>query len=115
LAIGDQKFELDQAWCDNESQRIQLEEATMNESTVHDPVCHMDITIASAAGRSEHGGQTYYFCSPGCKKDFDADPAGVLQAEAEYDHSQPSEMEMAMPGSGGATATAKRPWWRFWG
>ncbi|MEK7730422.1 MAG: YHS domain-containing protein, partial [Planctomycetota bacterium] len=23
---------------------------------------------------SEHNGQTYYFCSPGCKKTFDKNP-----------------------------------------
>jgi Cu+-exporting ATPase len=76
--------------------------------TEHDPVCHMDIAIADAAGRSDYEGKTYYFCSPGCKKDFDADPAGVLKAEAEHDHSRGSEMMMA----GNA---AKKPWWRFWG
>ena len=37
-------------------------------TTVHDPVCHMDIDPATAAGTSEYKGQTYYFCSMGCKK-----------------------------------------------
>jgi YHS domain-containing protein len=75
--------------------------------TVHDPVCHMDIRPADAVGTSEHEGQTYYFCSPGCKKDFDEDPAAILRAEAEHDHSRPSEHMM-----GGAPAG--RAWWRFW-
>jgi Cu+-exporting ATPase len=82
----------------------------MSNQTVHDPVCHMDITIESAAGTSEYDGKTYYFCSRGCKVDFDADPAVVLKAEAEYDHSQPVE-PMAMASAGGA---AKKPWWQFW-
>ena len=60
--------------------------------TVHDPICHMDITITDAAGRSDYEGKTYYFCSSGCKKDFDADPEGSLKAEEEHDHSQPAEM-----------------------
>jgi YHS domain-containing protein len=86
----------------------------MSNQTVHDPVCHMDITIESAAGTSDYDGMTYYFCSRGCKVDFDADPAGVLEAEAAYDHDQPAdESMMAMP-----TATAagepKKPWWQFW-
>jgi Cu+-exporting ATPase len=81
--------------------------------TVHDPVCHMDIVITSAAGRSDYEGHTYYFCSPGCKRDFDADPAAALKAEAEYDHSQPSEMMMSMGEE--ASAGRRRPWWRFWG
>jgi len=40
-----------------------------------DPVCGMTISKADAAGSSEYGGTTYYFCNPGCKKKFDADPA----------------------------------------
>ncbi|AWR88158.1 MULTISPECIES: YHS domain-containing protein [Thermaceae] len=41
---------------------------------VTDPVCGMQIDPEKAAGRSEYQGQTYYFCSEGCKKSFDADP-----------------------------------------
>lgn len=47
-------------------------------NTVKDPVCGMDIDPATAAGRSEYKGQTYYFCSLGCKKDFDKDPETYL-------------------------------------
>lgn len=43
-------------------------------TTVKDPVCGMDIDPNSAVGTSEYKGQTYYFCSPGCKKSFDKDP-----------------------------------------
>ncbi len=39
-----------------------------------DPVCGMDVDPKTAAGKSEYKGQTYYFCSPGCKRDFDKDP-----------------------------------------
>ena len=39
-----------------------------------DPVCGMDVDERSAAGKSEYKGQTYYFCSPGCKRSFDRDP-----------------------------------------
>ena len=42
---------------------------------VKDPVCGMTIDEKTAAGKSEYKGQTYYFCAPGCKKRFDADPA----------------------------------------
>ena len=42
---------------------------------VKDPVCGMTIDEKTAAGKSEYKGQTYYFCAPGCKKKFDADPA----------------------------------------
>jgi len=39
-----------------------------------DPVCGMDVDPKTAAGKSVYEGKTYYFCSPGCKKDFDKDP-----------------------------------------
>jgi len=39
-----------------------------------DPVCGMDVDEKTAAGKSEYQGQTYYFCSSGCKKSFDKDP-----------------------------------------
>lgn len=39
-----------------------------------DPVCGMDVTPESAAGKSEYKGRTFYFCSPGCKKAFDQNP-----------------------------------------
>jgi YHS domain-containing protein len=76
----------------------------------------MDIDPTSAAGTSVCQETTYYFCSAGCKRDFDEDPEGVLKAEAEYDHSQPIE-EMMAPSSESATVSspARRPWWRFWG
>lgn len=43
-------------------------------STQKDPVCGMQVDEQDAAGQSEHGGQTYYFCSQGCKRKFDQDP-----------------------------------------
>jgi YHS domain-containing protein len=40
-----------------------------------DVVCGMQVDPAKAPGKSEHNGKTYYFCSPGCKKKFDANPS----------------------------------------
>jgi YHS domain-containing protein len=39
-----------------------------------DPVCGMQVDPATAAASSEYDGQMYYFCSPGCKRQFDKDP-----------------------------------------
>ncbi len=39
-----------------------------------DPVCGMTVEIATAKYSFEHGGQTYYFCCPACKKLFAATP-----------------------------------------
>jgi len=43
-----------------------------------DPVCGMVIDPKEAAGTSEYKGKTYYFCSLGCKKDFDKEPEKYL-------------------------------------
>ena len=39
-----------------------------------DPVCGMQVDEKNAAGKSEHNGQQFYFCSPGCKQKFDRNP-----------------------------------------
>jgi Cu+-exporting ATPase len=41
---------------------------------VKDVVCGMTIDENKAAAKSDYKGQTYYFCAPGCKTKFDADP-----------------------------------------
>jgi Cu+-exporting ATPase len=49
--------------------------------TVKDPVCGMDVTYDTAQARTEYQGQTYYFCSLGCKESFDKDPERYLTHE----------------------------------
>lgn len=39
-----------------------------------DPVCDMEVEIATAPATSVYKGRTYYFCAPGCKKIFDEHP-----------------------------------------
>ena len=39
-----------------------------------DPVCGMSVTIKPEARSRDYGGDTYYFCSEGCRTKFDADP-----------------------------------------
>jgi YHS domain-containing protein len=39
-----------------------------------DPVCGMQVDEQQAVGKSEYQGQTYYFCSAGCKRQFDQNP-----------------------------------------
>ena len=48
-----------------------------------DPICHMEVDEASAAGTSEYQGSAYYFCSPGCKRAFDADPERYLNGNGD--------------------------------
>ncbi len=42
---------------------------------VTDPVCGMSVDPATAAQHVEYAGQTYYFCSAGCREAFEAQPA----------------------------------------
>jgi P-type Cu+ transporter len=44
-----------------------------------DPVCGMQVDPTTAAGTSNYQGQTYYFCSMGCKAKFDASPAQYVK------------------------------------
>ncbi|MCI0460243.1 MAG: heavy metal translocating P-type ATPase [Gemmataceae bacterium] len=46
-----------------------------------DPVCGMTVDPATARASSTHEGQTYYFCCPGCKARFEADPARYLKPQ----------------------------------
>lgn len=64
---------------------------------VKDLVCGMMIDPATAAGKSDHKGETYCFCAPGCKVAFDRDPEKYLDPNF-----QPTGM-----------SSGKR-WWEFW-
>ena len=48
---------------------------------VKDPICGMDVDPKTAAGKSEYQGQTYYFCSLGCKKAFDKEPHKYVKTQ----------------------------------
>ncbi len=44
-----------------------------------DPVCKMTVDEKTARIKSEYKGETYYFCAPGCKKAFDANPEKYIK------------------------------------
>ena len=48
-----------------------------------DPVCGMTLDPATAKHRADHNGQTYYFCSAGCRTKFVATPAKFLDRISE--------------------------------
>ena len=45
-----------------------------------DPVCGMTVDPQKAAGKVEHGGKTYYFCSSRCAERFEKEPEKFLTA-----------------------------------
>jgi YHS domain-containing protein len=55
-----------------------------------DPVCKMEVDVETAAAKTEHEGETYYFCAPGCKAAFEKDPQKYLEgtsSEVGHHHS----------------------------
>ncbi len=72
-----------------------------------DPVCKMLVSPEAAAASYEYNGTTYYFCMPGCRDKFAADPEHYLdgekgrQGDREKDNSEPgtlnSEVEYTCP------------------
>ena len=44
-----------------------------------DPVCGMTLAADESSYPLEHEGVTYYFCSAGCRRDFEADPAAYVK------------------------------------
>ena len=53
-----------------------------NATIVKDLVCGMDVNPATAAGRTEYKGQTYYFCGSRCKEKFGLTPEEFLGKSA---------------------------------
>ncbi|WP_165226038.1 heavy metal translocating P-type ATPase [Aquisphaera insulae] len=79
-----------------------------------DPVCGMTVDPKQAAGRAEHAGRSYFFCSEGCRKKFVAEPSAYLD---EHGEAKPRAMAgheasggpvvlttIGLPGSGDAAA-----------
>ncbi len=53
---------------------IDLSKESTEPQIAIDPICKMDVDIASATLVSEYKGKNYYFCNPYCKTTFDANP-----------------------------------------
>ena len=55
--------------------------------TAIDPVCKMNVDVNNPSGGThEHEGQTYYFCSSGCKATFEKDPGQFLGGQGADEH-----------------------------
>ena len=48
-----------------------------------DPVCGMQVEMATAQHTTEYQGTTYYFCAKGCKLDFEDEPERILASDYE--------------------------------
>jgi P-type Cu+ transporter len=62
--------------------------------SVKDPVCGMLVDPEKPAGKVEHGGKTYYFCSTRCAERFEIEPEKFIAAPG----SAGMEQHLAPPG-----------------
>lgn len=59
---------------------------------VRDPVCGMTVDPATSKHRFDHHGETFHFCSAGCRTKFAADPAKYLAKKNEEQKTPEPEM-----------------------
>ena len=45
-----------------------------------DPICGMEVETETAKWKADFQGQTYFFCSPGCKRTFEKEPEKILKS-----------------------------------
>jgi Cu+-exporting ATPase len=78
-----------------------------------DPVCGMSVDPAKAAGKVEHAGKAYYFCSKRCAERFSQDPGKFLAApgtagmEHSHAHAKQGDMLQARTASAPPAANAE--------
>lgn len=51
---------------------------TQEHATYVDPVCGMELSLATAAEEVVYEGHTYYFCAAVCREAFEAEPERYL-------------------------------------
>ncbi len=49
-----------------------------------DLICGMDVDEKTAQYTTTYKGKTYYFCAPGCKKTFEANPEKYVGGSKEH-------------------------------
>ena len=74
-----------------------------------DPVCGMQVDEQAAKPSSDFSGIKYFFCSAGCKKKFDANPAGYIGGHGAADTKQPSHVHHHAAKAPAASVDAAAP------
>ncbi|MCC6625267.1 MAG: heavy metal translocating P-type ATPase [Deltaproteobacteria bacterium] len=70
--------------------------ATSEPVRVKDPVCGMMVVPGHAkGGSSQHAGRRFWFCSPGCKSKFEADPERYLPSASAAEPAAPTDAVVA--------------------
>lgn len=55
-----------------------------DERAFKDPVCGMEVSRLTAIAETKNEGKTYYFCSPGCRDAFEAEPGKYLKPHRQH-------------------------------
>ena len=56
-------------------------------SMAKDLVCDMDVDEKTTKWKTNYKGNTYYFCAPGCKTEFEENPEKYVNCCSTEDHS----------------------------
>lgn len=59
------------------------------QATFRDPVCGMEVSYRTAVEECRHGDKTYYFCSSGCREQFQAEPQHYLRSHRQRGSRRP--------------------------
>ncbi len=81
-------------------------------TTAVDPVCGMTVVVDADTPRTEHDGETVYFCRPGCRETFEAEHAAAADAptpDAPTVDAPTPDAPTGAPPAAGAPATAVDP------
>jgi P-type Cu+ transporter len=70
--------------------KMRMHAPEANPQSAIDPVCGMTVDPETAKWTSHHAGQTFYFCNPGCKAKFDANPPAYTKQKEEAKPTQDS-------------------------
>ncbi len=50
---------------------------------IEDPVCGMEVHMDTAPAKMYYEGEVYYFCSEGCKREFEENPEKFIRKNEE--------------------------------
>jgi Cu+-exporting ATPase len=82
--------------CLEKFQREPERYAAAGTAGAEDPVCHMKVDPARAAGKYEYKGTTYYFCNPRCLEKFQREPGKYLAPQT-GESAGPTTLEYTCP------------------
>jgi xanthine dehydrogenase accessory factor len=72
-------IDIEESKQDTKEAHYEVSAGTVAKAVAIDPVCGMEVEIASARHRGDFEGRTFYFCCPACKRSFERNPQEYLE------------------------------------